>query len=258
MGYVYKFTHKHTGKWYVGSHNGKNENYHGSGLMWVKAVKKYGIDSFHKDILYEGELYREKEDEILKELDAANDPMSYNIKNEAIGGSFPGEKNGMFGKKLTAEQRYKCGSGFRGKTRPEHSIKMRGSNNPMYGRSDHAKNAVILAKKNTGKTYDEIFGIEKSRSIRKKQSETQLGKKHNLSKVKCPHCVLIGSGPNMTRYHFDKCLLNLKNDQNQIGSFSVFPRIDNRKKTFMCPYCGKEGQNEGNMKRWHFENCKVK
>lgn len=31
------------------------------------------------------------------------------------------------------------------------------------------------------------------------------GVKHNLKEVKCPHCNKIGKGPNMTRYHFEKC-----------------------------------------------------
>lgn len=26
-----------------------------------------------------------------------------------------------------------------------------------------------------------------------------------FAEVKCPHCGLIGKGPNMTRYHFDNC-----------------------------------------------------
>lgn len=35
MGYVYKYTHKETGKYYIGSHNGNKKDYKGSGLLWL-------------------------------------------------------------------------------------------------------------------------------------------------------------------------------------------------------------------------------
>lgn len=62
----------------------------------------------------------------------------------------------------------------------------------------------------------------------------------------------------MTRYHFDNCLLNPKNELNIIGKFSQYPKIDNRSKIFICPHCRREGKNMGNMHRWHFDNCKFK
>ena len=175
MGYVYKHTIRDTGKWYIGSHNGAKPNYRGSGLLWNKALKKYGYDSYDTEILYEGDLYREQEETILTKLDATNDPMSYNMKNEALGGSFPGELNGMYGRKLTEEERYICGSSFRGKKRPEHSKKMMGSNNPTYGKNDHTHGLVNHAKFRLGKTYDEIYGEKKSKEYRKKLSEAHMG-----------------------------------------------------------------------------------
>ena len=205
MGYVYKFTHYNTGKYYIGSHNGKKINYTGSGLLFRRAKLKYGIESFTKEILYEGDFYREEEERILTELNAANDPLSYNMKNEALGGSFFGEKNGMFGKELSEEQKYKCGNAFRGKKRPGHSEKMKGKNNPAFGKLDHTHGIVKRAKNIEGKTYDEIYGKEKSKILRSKLSEIQSGKKHNLVKKICPHCLLEGSGPNMSRYHFNNC-----------------------------------------------------
>lgn len=210
MGYVYKYTHKETGMWYIGSHNGLKEKYSGSGLLWQKAKKKYGLGSFDCEILYEGENYRQEEERILKEINAADDPMSYNMKNEAMGGSFPKEMNGMYGKKLTPEQKYKCGSAFRGKKRPDHSEKMSGENNPRHGKNDHCHGILKKAKENQGKTYEEIYGYEKAKELRESFSRDRKGKKHNLKQVTCPHCGLVGKGPNMTRYHFDKCKLLTK------------------------------------------------
>jgi len=205
MGYVYRITNNVTKRWYIGSHNGSKPNYFGSGLLLSLAIKKHGKKNFTKVIIYEGEDFREKEETILKELNASEDDMSYNLKNEALGGTFPGVKNGMYGKQLTEDQRYNCGKAFRGKKRPEHSKRMRGSNNPMYGKNDHAHGLIERAKSQRGKTFDEIHGKEKADEIRKNLSKSQIGKKHKLKLVKCPHCEKSGSGPNMTRYHFNNC-----------------------------------------------------
>lgn len=207
MGYVYKFTHKNTGKWYIGSRKGNSENdkYYGSGHIWKKALKKYGIESFNKEILYEGADFRLQETKILENLNAKDDPMSYNMKNFAFGGPFLGKDNGMFGKKLSKEQKYKCGNAFRGKKRPEHSKKMSGKGNPMYGKNEQAKGLIEHGKKSLGKTYEEIHGPKAAKELKNKLSISHLGKKYNLIKKICPHCKKEGSGPNMSRHHFDKC-----------------------------------------------------
>ena len=261
-GYVYKIVNRINGKWYIGSHDGSNKNYMGSGIALRAAIEKHGIENFEKSILYEEnniDLIRESEELILNMLDAASDPMSYNLKNEACGGSFPGVKNGMYGKKLTPDQRYECGSAFRGKKRPDFAESISGENNPMYGKNYHTHGIVKKSKQNAGKTYEEIFGEQKAKVLKETLSKSQTGTKHKLSTHKCPHCCSIGSGPNMTRYHFDNCLLNEENPNNIIGKFSgKEDMLDKRKMIFVCPHCEKEGMNMGNMNRWHFDNCKRK
>ncbi len=203
--HVYKYKHPKTKKWYIGSHDGHNPNYDGSGVVWQHAKKKYGIKFFNKEILYEGPMFRQVEEIILTCLDAANCPDSYNLKNEAWGGSFPGKLNGMYGKKLSPEERYKCGNAFRGIKRPDHSKRMKGEGNPMYGKNEQAYGIINRAKENSGKTYEEIFGVEKAKIIKETMSKNRKGKPHNLIEKICPHCGLKGRGSNMTRYHFDKC-----------------------------------------------------
>ena len=240
--YVYKIINKINGKWYIGSHDGSNKNYMGSGLILKLAIKKYKIENFEKIILYKDDsvdLIRECEELILNMLDAANDQMSYNLKNQAWGGSFLGEKNGMYGKILTEEHRYKCGKAYRGKNRPEHSDKIKGNKN---GRFLHGKQTKDFLTKDKAE---------------KDKLRKELNRTHLLESKRCPHCCIIGKGPNMTRYHFDNCGLNEQNINNIIGTFSNSDDMfDNRKKVFECPHCKKSGMNIGNMTRWHFDNCK--
>lgn len=141
FGFVYKWTNKINGKWYVGSHAGSpDDDYVGSGVIFKTALLKYGKENFFRDILYTGPFFREEEERILKELDARDNPLSYNVKNEALGGSFSGEDNGMFGKRHADETKERISqslsSGIRwgnSKKRIHHSKLMTGENNPMFG-----------------------------------------------------------------------------------------------------------------------------
>lgn len=69
---VYKITNLINGKIYVGAHKTEdlNDGYFGSGLLLRKAIKKYGLDSFTRDILFfcegESEMFK-REAEIVDE-----------------------------------------------------------------------------------------------------------------------------------------------------------------------------------------------
>ena len=86
-GFVYKWTNTFNGKWYIGSHKGTPEDgYTASGTIIQEAFSKYGMKSFSREVIYQGKDFRELEEFILVTLDAKSDPISYNLKNEAIGG----------------------------------------------------------------------------------------------------------------------------------------------------------------------------
>jgi group I intron endonuclease len=212
VGFVYQWTNLINGKMYIGSHNGRKKHYRGSRLAFRNAIKKYGIENFVRDILYEGPDFRKIEEEILTNVDAASSPMYYNMKNEALGGTFVGEKNGMYGKKLTAEQRYRCGSSNRGKMCPEISARTKGEKNPMYGHHDHAHGLIARAKWRVGKTYEEIYGEERGKQMREQLAKSHQGIHHKLLLKTCPHCGREGKGPNMSRYHFDNCKFIMADD----------------------------------------------
>lgn len=124
-GIVYRWVNTVNKKWYIGSHQGPvDDGYLASGKLVNRGFLKYGIENFVREILYVGEDFREVEEFILEFVDAAYDPMSYNLKNKAVGGdvwrgrkntkeyeehlqklSQPGKKNGMFNKRHSVESK---------------------------------------------------------------------------------------------------------------------------------------------------------
>jgi len=95
-GFVYKWHNTLNGKWYIGSHIGSVEDrYIGSGKAFLRSYK-INKDYFFRCIIYEGNNVRELEDLILKELDAKNNRMSYNLSNDGCGFSC-GEDNPNYG-----------------------------------------------------------------------------------------------------------------------------------------------------------------
>jgi hypothetical protein len=72
-----------------------------------------------------------------------------------------------------------------------------------FTHSEETKRKISEAK--TGKPHAPL-----SKESKEKLSKSLLGNKcgvgpHKLKKVQCPHCGKEGHGPNMSRYHFDKC-----------------------------------------------------
>ena len=118
-GFVYKWIDSSNDMYYIGSHKGSpSDDYVGSGIHFSRA---YSIrpEAFSREIIYNGVDYRELEEFILQEMDAANDSMSYNLKNFAMGGYMGAEgvekmKESLTGKKRSLKA---CESISKGKVR---------------------------------------------------------------------------------------------------------------------------------------------
>lgn len=178
--YVYKTTNLIDGKIYIGKHSTRNidDGYMGSGLMLRRAIEKYGIENFSKEILrtfesskdafdYEQSIVTEK---FLKEEN------TYNIK---IGGNGGFDHINNENKQLYNEKMLKTISGWSEEKRKEiNKLKARpgekngmfdvhrcGSDSPMYGKSlseetkqiisDMHKNKIVMKDAETG----EIIGF---------------------------------------------------------------------------------------------------
>ena len=87
---IYKITNTINNKIYIGKHktNDKNDDYMGSGKLLLRAINKYGIDKFKKEILFEcnsEEEMNQKEAEIVDDEFVAR-LDTYNIKLGGQGG----------------------------------------------------------------------------------------------------------------------------------------------------------------------------
>jgi len=87
--YIYKITNINNGKFYIGSHRTKdlNDGYFGSGIYLKRSIKRYGKDSFIKEIvLYcdSAEQMIQMETEILQQY---RDNPVYNLKFCSTGGN---------------------------------------------------------------------------------------------------------------------------------------------------------------------------
>jgi hypothetical protein len=84
---IYKTTNLLNGKFYIGKHKTKNLNdgYLGSGKLLKRAIKKYGIENFHKEILFE--FRSEKHMNALEKILVVPDlEINYNLCDGGKGG----------------------------------------------------------------------------------------------------------------------------------------------------------------------------
>jgi hypothetical protein len=199
--YLYKKTHNKTGLNYLGKTIQDPYTYKGSGKRWGNHINKHGYD-------VTTEILREcKTNEEVKEWglyysalwNVVESREWANLKEEyGDGGGIHGEGNGMFGKTHTEEVK------------------------------------AILAEEASarfkGKSYEELYGIEKAEQLKRKRSESLKGKNNagehnpmfgkvqkesskalqsyrakNRPKLECPHCGKICASSQYNRWHGDKC-----------------------------------------------------
>jgi len=166
-GFVYRWTNISNKKWYVGSHCGDvTDSYVGSGKAFLASYKK-NPSLFSREILYVGCDFREVEELILETLNAAEDRLSYNLKNSAIGGNtsmhFTEEsrkkmsdaaKSTKGKRSVSDEQRKKISDSLKGRSisvevREKISQSLTGQANPFFGKShsDESKRKISEANK---------------------------------------------------------------------------------------------------------------
>lgn len=171
MGVIYKITNKINGKIYVGKRFVSEErffksNYHGGGSLIKQAIKKYGMDKFTREIIDcsdNNDILNEKEKYWIKENNCKV-PFGYNLSDGGDGG-------GVKGVKRSPEYRKKISMALMGhkeseETKRKKSISHMGELNSRWGKPAW----------NRGKTYIELYGIEKANELKKNLSKNMSGR----------------------------------------------------------------------------------
>ena len=192
---IYKTTNLVNGNFYIGQDSKNNTKYLGSGTLLKRAIAKYGIDNFIKEVL---EVCISKEELDKKEIFWIEKlkPV-YNIAKGGSGGDTLSAHPNLESIKTKLKGRV---SYHKGKKRPEQS----GENNP-------AKRPEVREKIRQAKLENptQMFGDTnpaKRLEVRDKISKNISKSWENRIPIKCPHCdkeSINASG--MTRWHFDNC-----------------------------------------------------
>jgi hypothetical protein len=140
---IYKTTNIINGKHYIGKHQTKDldDGYFGSGKLLKRAIKKYGIDNFVKQILRV--CTTEKEMDLIEKILVVPDPeISYNLCNGGQGGwSYLNREYWSKEKRIKNNKKAGTKSGISRKNRMNTDIEFRNS----YIKS--SQNRLLAARK---------------------------------------------------------------------------------------------------------------
>lgn len=149
---IYKITNNINNKIYIGKDTTSNPNYYGSGSLISKSIKKYGIENFTKEIIEiceSNEILCEREKFWIEFFNSSDLKIGYNISKGGDGGDTLSNNPNIdiIRKKISETMKKKIFS-------EEH-------------RKNLSKNHQST-KYRKGKTYEELYGKEKSEQYKDK------------------------------------------------------------------------------------------
>ena len=86
---IYKIVNKVNGKIYIGKDESSSSSYMGSGKLIKRAISKYGLDNFTKEVIeecYGSKILQEREKYWIKKYKSQNPKIGYNISSGGDGG----------------------------------------------------------------------------------------------------------------------------------------------------------------------------
>lgn len=162
---IYKVTNLINNKIYIGQDSKNKQNYFGSGKIIKKAINKYGIENFKKEILEicsNVDELNQAEKYWIEKLNSTNPDIGYNI-------SFGGQSGWMLGLRHSDE------------TKKSYSInrvgKLLGDKNGMYGKTHSSESKKKMSRPKSGKDNG-MYGKKHSDETKKKISENLKGEKN--------------------------------------------------------------------------------
>jgi len=170
---VYKTTNLINGKVYIGKDKYNDPKYLGSGILLKKSIKKYGIENFKKEILFESENETEINEREKIEIKKYKRILGRNCYNLAEGGI------GGWNLKFASEKRI-----LEFKNRASKASKKNWDDpNSVYNSKEYRKKISDTAKEQRNKTsmtlkstWNDPNSVYNSKEYRKKLSEASKGR----------------------------------------------------------------------------------
>lgn len=168
-GYIYKGTILTNNKIYVGQHKAAefDTKYYGSGTLWKRACTKYGLTNVKIELIESCDSAEElsiREAYWIRTLNSQNRNIGYNILGDDTSPHATcGNKNGMYGKKHSAESRKKMSEAA--KRRPPKTEEQRKKcGKPGRKFSDEHKAKISAALKGRRPSDNCIQAVRKANS----------------------------------------------------------------------------------------------
>lgn len=233
--YLYLKTHNVTGLKYLGKTVQNPFEYKGSGLVWIRHLKKYG-DDVTTEILFETtdmEEFKKVSLEYSKKWDIVDSKQFTNLIPEYGTG---GDTSMCFTEETKEKIRTTLAKTRQGMdlSRSKETIEKIAKANRGKKRSTAAKEKMSRAAKKRG--------YQKNSGFKKGNTPWNKGKSEFMS-----NRVWVNNGVEDKRVYL-----------NEIPNDYVLGRLFNPIiETFTCPHCDKIGKG-AIMGRWHFDNCRSK
>lgn len=223
--FVYKWTETSTNKWYIGSRTAKGCHINDGYICSSKTVKPLVIDNpnnWVREILVIGDpqYIITVETDYLTTLDAKNDKQSYNLHNgdgkfNSTGVEHSDETRAKRSKSLKGHQVSKesiakgvatrlANGGYvvSEETKQKHRDHIAAYGHPMKDKHHSEESCEKMSKAKKGKSCGELNNFYNKQHSEETKLTISIKAKRKRT---CPHCGLIGSISNMTRWHFDNC-----------------------------------------------------
>jgi len=158
---IYKTRNKINGKIYIGQDSYDNPLYLGSGVLLNRAILKYGIENFEKEILEKcdtQEKLNEREIFWIKTLNSQNPQIGYNISRGGSGGD-------------TISNNPKREEICKNLSKRNIEFYKNKSNHPSFGK--------IQSLESNQKRRNAILGTKRSKETKEKQSKSSSGKNNS-------------------------------------------------------------------------------
>jgi group I intron endonuclease len=193
--YIYKITSKIDGRFYIGKCEktiNDSENYFGSGILIKKMIRKYGIENFEKEILFEtfDKEYLNKMEIFFIEKFKSRERKEGGL-NIAMGG-LGGDTISCHPNIEIISENYKNWNYkyWTDDKRKERSLKYAGENNPFANKKHKEETKKLISDANKGKLNSKETNEKISKTLKRKYESGEIKKivseetKKKLSQVR--------------------------------------------------------------------------